>query len=349
MNKSDYMHRKGVMRRIAKEPRMEVFGQDMYLTYKDAIGALEKKIVEHLIGEEGQDLSGALITLETMKGVETLESRETLMEIIGDGIPFNVTRYDQSMGVAVTLRGLMPSKVWGYSGLKEFTFKGTRYHSIYHAKNVRSTGWQYEDSGDYYHSLGGIQSWEDMGNRIRIYMKHGENVVCFESEPNNHPRDLLSRDVVLYRPQLRGVMAYAGTSTVSQSLHRAQPLRFKEAVKRTFAQIGNERVTWKRNDFLVDGIDFKVEGLSLNAYATVADSLKIRYYKASSLKTTDVCYFLYNSNHKGITVLTPAQPIYAALVKSATAPLWFDDVQQHMMLINDYIKTNNKPHGIRHA
>ena len=216
MEKSDYMHRKGVMRRIANESRMQVYGDDLYLTYKDAIGALEKKIVEHLIGEEGQDQSGALITLETMKSVETLESRETLMEIIGDGIPFLVTRYDTTMGVNVNLRGLTPSKVWGYSGLREFVFKGTRYHCVYHAKNVRSAGWQYEDTGDYYHSIGGIHSWEDVGNRIRIYMKHGENIVCFESEPKNHPRDLLSRDVVLYRPRLRGVMAYAGTSTVSQ-------------------------------------------------------------------------------------------------------------------------------------
>lgn len=349
MDKSDYMHRKGVMRRLAKEPRMEVFDQDMYLTYKDAIGALEKKIIEHLVGEDGQDQAGALITLETMKGVETLESRETLMEIIGDGVPFNVTRYGQSRGVAVTLRGLMPSKVWGYSGLKEFTFKGTRYHSIYHAKNVRSTGWQYEDSGDYYHSIGGIHSWEDMGNRIRIYMKHGENVVCFESEPNNHPRDLLSRDVVIYRPRLRGLMAYAGTSTVSQSLHRAQPLRFQDAVKRTFAQIGLNRLTWKRNDFLVAGVDFKVESVTLTALASWMGSEPIRYYKASSLKTTDVCYFIHNPKHKGITVLTPTQPVYAMLVKSTSVPLWFDDVQQHTMLINEYVKTNNKPHGISHA
>lgn len=349
MKHTEYTARRNGMLRAVSEPRMEVYGDQLYITYKDAVTALSKQISQYLIEEEGMDASGAAIEYEKMSQIELLEHRELLMEIIGDGLPFLVTRYMTDRGIQLNLLGLMPSKTWGYSGLREFVFKGVRYHSVYYGSKVKSAGWQYEDTSDYYHSIGGILSWEDMGSHIRIYMKHGDNVACFKSEYHKHPRAKLSRSVVVSRPHIRGVMAYAGTSTVSHGLHRAQPLRFADAVKRTFTQVGNEAITWKRNDFLVEGIDFKVEGVALNVLASLTGGLEIRYYKATSLKTTDVCYFLHNSNHKGITMLTPKQPVHAALVKSTTVPLWYDAIYQHMMLINDYVKTNNKPHGICHA
>lgn len=349
MNKTEYMNRKGIMRRTIKEQRMQVFGDDLYLSYKDTVSALEKQILEYLVGEECLDQSTALITLGNMKECELLSYRETLMEIIGDGLPFLVTRYDKTMGVQLTLKGLTASKEWGYSGLSEFVFKGVYYRRVNVGTNIKPNGWVYEDTGDYFHSIGGIYGWEDMGSRIRIYMKHGDKITCLVSEPHKHPRDLLSRSVVVHRPKTVRTMGYAGTSTVSQGLHRSQPLRFSEAVKRTFTQVGQDEITWKRKDFLVEGIDYKLEVLSINSISMFMSQSNVYYYKASSLKSTDVCYFLHNTNLKGITLLTPSQPIFPALVNARTAPPWFDKVQQHATLINDYVKSNNKPHGISHA